>query len=222
MQHPFFGLYSGTTFKVETTEQATLLTKTASFLCLEPFFSGPKGLSEVAREINISPERMSYWVRKFLATNLLVEAGTHSREFGRPIQLYQTATKAFYVPFELTPFFDLEALLHEEFDTYDDLRAKSLASLLTKAGLSGEIIYFDEGLKKVVNHTAIPDNSIDTLLQVGQRAFHTIGIIEMTDEDARWLREQLHLIRQKVIEASRKPDPKRRYLVQAILLEVKD
>ena len=60
---------------------------------LSPFLGRTRRLTEAARELGVSPARLAYWVRRFLALGLLKQVGRG----------YRSTAEAYFVPFEASP-----------------------------------------------------------------------------------------------------------------------
>ena len=142
MPHTILGSYTGEWFTAVASQQARLLSDGAARRHLEPFVGRTLGAAQAAREAGVSTERMLYRVRQFVDAGLLFAAG-EQRRGGRAIKLY-TAPGGFRVPFDLTPFEDIEAEIAAQFRPLDRLRQRALARRLTQHSLGGRLIYRDE------------------------------------------------------------------------------
>ncbi|MFC4426384.1 ArsR family transcriptional regulator [Deinococcus navajonensis] len=105
------GQFSGSvTVQDERTAQALLDPRTPRLL--EAFWTRPLGVADAAAALGVPLDQLLYRVRRLRQLGLLQQVGTRQRK-GRPIQLYQAAAQAFFVPFEATPYATLEAYLAE-------------------------------------------------------------------------------------------------------------
>lgn len=93
-------------------EVARALTESRSARLLKPFFKDETALSDAAQTLNIKLPNLHYHVDRFVKFGLLEITGVKPRN-GRPVKLYRTTARAFFVPFEVTPSETLERLLGE-------------------------------------------------------------------------------------------------------------
>lgn len=92
---------------------------------LAPFVGSERSVSEAAGLLGISTQALSYWVKKFLASDLLEQSRTKARP-GRPIRYYRAPFEKAYVPFDVLPSETLEALIQEQDAPWQRLLAKNL------------------------------------------------------------------------------------------------
>lgn len=93
-------------------EVARVLIESRSAKLLKPFIKGEISLSGAAQALNVKLPSLLYHVNRFIKLGLLEVTEVRPRG-GRPIKLYRTTAKAFFVPFQITPSETLERLLGE-------------------------------------------------------------------------------------------------------------
>ena len=125
---------------IEDERQAELLSDTRSFEYFAPFIAREKSVSEVAAELGCSLETTLYHVNKLLEVGLLRITGEQARA-GRPIKRYRSVADAFFVPFHLTPYTDLEARLRSSTQVFQQRLMSSVAKTLHQYKLYGQQIY---------------------------------------------------------------------------------
>lgn len=79
---------------------------------LEPFMKRELTLGEAATELGVKLPALLYHVNKFIAFGLLEVTRTKART-GRPLKLYRSTARSFFVPYYLTPSETLAQLLSE-------------------------------------------------------------------------------------------------------------
>jgi hypothetical protein len=126
--------------EVTDTEQARLFSDPAALRYLKPFLGREQTVSAAAREAGCSLETMLYRVRTFVRAGLLAVIREQKRA-GRPIKYYRTVADGFFIPFALTPYTDLEALLSSVDSERQQVFIRTVAQLLREAGIEGRRIY---------------------------------------------------------------------------------
>jgi hypothetical protein len=120
--------------------KARLLSDPAALHYLKPFLGREQTVSAAAREMGCSLATMLYRVRTFLGAGLLAVIREQKRA-GRPIKYYRTVADGFFIPFALTPYTDLEALLSSVDSERQQIFVRTVAQLLREAGIEGRRIY---------------------------------------------------------------------------------
>jgi DNA-binding MarR family transcriptional regulator len=92
-----------------------------------PFMGQERSISEVARELNLAIDAMTYRVKRFVKLEILEEVRKEARK-GRAITYYKAAT-AFFVPVKAIPNQTTEEL----FEQADSLMRKEIARSMTEA-----------------------------------------------------------------------------------------
>lgn len=131
---------SGDAWEVRTPLQARLLSDARSRAYFLPFLGRTRSVSEAAQEAGCALDAMHYRVRRFLAAGLLEVRGERRRA-GRPIKLYRSVSDAFYIPFALTPYNELEERILADLIREDERVVKALATALRAGGLEGRRLY---------------------------------------------------------------------------------
>jgi hypothetical protein len=91
-----------TTKRIDTPQTARFFTHAINVNHLNPFVAGEKSLAEAAHELNISKNRMNYWVNKLLELDLIYTVRVEKRGRHR-VPLYRATADVFVVPVELLP-----------------------------------------------------------------------------------------------------------------------
>jgi DNA-binding transcriptional regulator GbsR (MarR family) len=91
-----------TTKLIDTPLAARFFTHAINVDYLTPFVVGEKSLAETAQELNISKNRMNYWVNKLLELNLIYTVRVEKRGRHR-VCIYRATADVFVVPVELLP-----------------------------------------------------------------------------------------------------------------------
>lgn len=107
---------------------------------LEPFLGRVSGVADAARRLGRPLDAMRYRVRRMEQAGLIETVGERRRA-GRPIRLYSSVADGFVVPFEATPFVDLEERLRETLTADADAFARSAAAAMRASGIEARRIY---------------------------------------------------------------------------------
>lgn len=135
----------GSAREAGTPEQAKLLSDPVSRAFFVPFLARTRSVKEAADEVECALDAMHYRVRRFLAAGLLEVVGERARA-GRPIKLYRSVADAFYVPFALTPYAEIEERIRRDVLAEDQRVVAALARAVRASGLEGRRIYrLDDG-----------------------------------------------------------------------------
>lgn len=127
-------------WEVRTALQARLLSDARSRAYFLPFLGRTRSVSQAAQEVGCALDAMHYRVRRFLAAGLL-EVREVRRRAGRPIKLYRSVRDAFYIPFALTPYNELEERILADVIGEDERVVKALARALRAGGHEGRRLY---------------------------------------------------------------------------------
>lgn len=117
-----------------------LLSDPAWLAWLEPFLGRASGIADAARRLGRPLEATRYRVRRMERAGLIEVVGQRERA-GRPVRLYRSVADGFVVPFEATPYVDVEERLAEV--VADDVRAfaRSAAQAMRDSGLEARRVY---------------------------------------------------------------------------------
>lgn len=119
---------------------ATLLSDPDWVPWIEPFLGRTRSIAEAADELGRPLDAVRYRVRRLHEVGVLEVVGERKRA-GRPIRLYRTVADGFVVPFEATPFVDLEERLVATITAQARSFARSAAQLLREGGVEARRIY---------------------------------------------------------------------------------
>jgi len=131
---------SDSAWEIRTPLQARLLSDATSRAYFLPFLGRTRSVSQAAKEVGCALDAMHYRVRRFLAAGLLEVRGERPRA-GRPIKLYRSVSDAFYIPFALTPYSELEERILADVISEDERVVKGLARALRAGGAEGRRLY---------------------------------------------------------------------------------
>lgn len=126
---------------------------------LAPFYKKPKSLTEAATEIGVSLAGYSYWIRKFLKTDLVRVAYTRERS-GSGIKYYQTPARHMVANIGRNAGFS-DKYYQLAIDEYNDGLAEAFTSLM----MSWE---HDFGINTHVNKEGEMRLSMDLISKDGQ------------------------------------------------------
>lgn len=129
--------------EVKSVEQARLLSSPESLRFFEPFVARDCTVSQAAKEVKCKVDTMLYRVNLFVKTGLLKVVNQQARR-GRSVKVYRSSADAYYIPFEITPFEDVEAFFQKSRKANDDILLPRFAQAVRKAGREGRIIYRDD------------------------------------------------------------------------------
>lgn len=127
-------------YTVTDPEQARLLSDPATFGFFEPFVAREQRLTAVAETLGCRLDTLLYRVRVFLKAGLLRVTRLEPRA-GRPIKYYRSAFDAYFIPFEVTPFAELEERLAAGFRERQALVVPRVARVLRQSGRDGRRVY---------------------------------------------------------------------------------
>ena len=215
MLQTVLGSMSGAWLTVEDPQAARLLTDPDSRRFLEPFIGRERTAGEAARELGVSVKRLLYRLRALLAAGLLVQSGVQARA-GRAMKRYRASAEGFVVPFALTPYDDLEALLRRQTAPHERLLTRAWAHQLSERGLTARLIYRDDR-GELQTETALPPGTTWADLRGGQAGSDFSGVHWLSDEQAREVNDLFEALRQRLQAAPSPERPGRPYLISVAL-----
>jgi hypothetical protein len=127
---------------IRDTEQARLLSDPKHSRYFEPFVARDCTVSQAAKEVGCNVDTMLYRVKTFLQLGLLKIVKTQQRR-GRPINVYRSSAEQYFIPFEVTPFEDVEARIRWQNRENENIIVPILAKILQQSGREGRHIYRD-------------------------------------------------------------------------------
>lgn len=180
--------------EINDVEQARLLTNPESFRYFEPFMARDCTVSQAAKEVKCKVDTMLYRVNLFLEAGLLNVVKTQSRR-GRSIKVYRSSADTYYIPFEITPFEDVEAFFRKSRKANDDILIPRFADIVRQDGREGRLIYRDDKGEVWTSSAGSLDDIFvgleDTekieqrLKQKRQMAENSSDILWLTEDEAR-------------------------------------
>jgi hypothetical protein len=179
--------------EIKEGEQAKLLTNPESFRYFEPFMARDCTVSQAAKELHCKVDTMLYRVKTFMKAGLLKVVNTQPRR-GRSVKVYRSSADAYYIPFEITPFEDVEAFFRKSRKANDDILIPRFAKAVCQVGREGRIIYRDVKGEVWTSSAGSLDDTYtgleDThkleqrLRQKQQMAENSSDILWLTDDEA--------------------------------------
>jgi hypothetical protein len=180
--------------EVRSAEQAKLLTNPESLRFFEPFIARDCTVSQAAKEVKCKVDTMLYRVNLFVKAKLLNVVKTQSRR-GRSVKVYRSSADTYYIPFEITPFEDVEAFFRKSRKANDDILLPRFAKAIRQIGREGRMIYRNDkgevwtssagGLDDVFVGLEDTEKLEQRLKQKHQMAENSADILYLTEEEAR-------------------------------------
>ena len=125
--------------RVDDPTAAKLLVDEIFRAVLGAFVGRGRGVAEAAAELRLGLDAALYRVRRLHRAGLLVVVGTRPRA-GRPVKLYRAAHDAWFVPFEVLPYADLEETFYELHVAQARSIARATARALRRSAWSGYVV----------------------------------------------------------------------------------
>lgn len=125
---------------VSEPEQARILSNRESFGFFEPFVAHELSATAAAAEVGCELDTMLYRIKIFLKVGLLQISRLEKRA-GRPIKHYRSVHDAYFIPFEVTPYAELEERMREHYRSQEAVVLPATAKLLRDSGLEGYEFY---------------------------------------------------------------------------------
>jgi len=203
-------------WEVRTPLQARLLSDARSRAYFLPFLGRTRSVSEAAQELGCALDAMHYRVRRFLAAGLLEIRGERRRA-GRPIKLYRSASDAFYIPFTLTPYAELEERILADMIRDDERVVKALARALRVGGAEGRRLYRDadgqDMYESASDARAGRDwHSVMASWPANRPVAERVGMeLRLTDDEARHMLIELYEVLQRRLRIEADGGPRRSY-----------
>lgn len=127
-------------YTVTDPEQARLLSDPKAFEFFEPFIAREQTLTAVAEALGCRLDTLLYRVKVFVKAGLLRVTRLEPRA-GRPVKHYRSAHDVYFIPFEVTPFAEVEERLAAHFRERQALVVPRLARVLRASGRDGRRVY---------------------------------------------------------------------------------
>jgi hypothetical protein len=177
--------------EISDPEQAKLLTNPESFRYFEPFMARDCTVSRAAKELKCKVDTMLYRVKIFVKARLLNVVETQSRR-GRSVKVYRSSSDEYYIPFEITPFEDVEEFFRRSRKANELILLPRIAKALRQMGREGRKIYRDDK-GEVWSSSAGSMDDVFTGLENPQRLEHLLRQKPQMAEDSNdilWLTEE--------------------------------
>lgn len=184
---------------IDDPEIARFFSNTDQFTILHPFLMKACSLSEAAESLNMKLNTLHYHVKKLLAWGLLVLDHEEARQ-GRAIKYYRSSHPAYFVPFHISPFEDLQDLLTRILSQGFDILATSFARKLYDYPLPLGIRVFATSDTHVHIDLTDPEGNLndDILRRVWQeQGLLNINVGRLKQADALQLKADLEEIYQR-------------------------
>ena len=205
-------------FTVTDPEQARLLSDPESFRFFSPFVGRELSASAAAAEVDCKLDTMLYRIKVFLAVGLLQVSRLEKRA-GRPIKHYRSVHDAYFIPFEVTPYAELEERMREHHRAQEAVILPATAKLLRESGLEGYEFYRHSESGTVWSNSASRTGELSDTLQLFLNP-HDAALVAsyrgplggdfnsqlyLTDDEAKALLLELYELRNNV--ETRQPAP---------------
>ena len=205
-------------FTVTDPEQARLLSNRESFGFFEPFIARAQSATEAAAEVGCKLDTMLYRIKTFLKAGLLQVSRLEKRA-GRPIKYYRSVHDAYFIPFEVTPYAELEERMREHHRAQEAVILPATAKLLRESGLEGYEFYRHSESGTVWGNSASRTGELSDLLKLffnphdaalvasyrGPLGGDFNSTLYLTDAEAKALMLELYELRNNV--KTRQPAP---------------
>lgn len=149
-------------FTVSDPEQARLLSEPRFQAAFRPFLAREVSASTAADELKLDLNAMLYRIRVLSKAGLLQVVREEKRQ-GRPMKIYRSVHDAYFIPYEATPFADLEERLWQQQLPEARERAHIQARRLQAGGIYGQKVFRDERGETWVQSSASGEEDLDWL-----------------------------------------------------------
>ncbi len=170
---------------------------------LSPFLGRTRRLTEAARELGVSPARLAYWVRRFLALGLLKRVGRG----------YRSTAEAYFVPFEASPAAGLSEWLASELKDAHRGLLSAAGRALEAEGYRGLLVFRGPGGSVTSALARAPDDP-------GPLApFGVAATLYLTPGEAETLKKELTALWEAYADRTEPKTGRRPFRVYAFLSE---
>jgi hypothetical protein len=209
--------------EIQDPEQARLLSDPESFRYFRPFFARDCTVARAAKELGSKVDTVLYRVKLFVEAGLLKIVETETRR-GRPIKIYRSSADAYFIPFAVTPFEDIEAALKEDIQKSGDIIAYHMARVIHSSGRDGKHLFRDHR-DEVSSVSGVNANEVvlnlDDLSEIARRIHAEERIIgesasdelELSDDDAKELMLEFYKF-WRGYKNKQTTKPKKKYFLQ--------
>lgn len=216
-------------FTVSDPEQARLLSEPRFQAAFRPFLARESSAAVAAAGLGLDLNAMLYRIRLLHRAGLLEVVREEKRQ-GRPIKIYRSVHDAYFIPYDATPFADLEERLWQQQLPEARERARIQARRLQQGGIHGQRLFRDERGEAWMQSAAASDEEIDWLDPRKPPAIDYWTDLALTDTEGRELQLLLYEVLQRHSRASLQgggtaadlTDGRKRYRLNVALVPLDD
>ena len=187
-------------FWINDARVADVLIRPATFRYFAVFFE-PRTLLQAAKTLNIPPSSLKYHLDKFLEWGLVSVVS-------QPRKVYRVVAKRFFIPFQITNFVSLEALMFEQQIEWE----KQFLSDLVKAELQFNPTASQGGVciqvldnRWSIDYSASEAPQIKPQYQGSDTAWSSRTTLHLTHQDAHEVQQELKQFWQRLLEKHKHP-----------------
>lgn len=198
--------------------QARLLSEPRFQAAFRQFLAREASATAAARELGLDLDAMLYRVRLLLGAGLL-EVVRHQKRNGRPIKVYRSVHDEYFVPYDVTPFADLQERLWLQAEAELRQRVAIQARRLRASGASGQRLYRDEHGDTWSVSADEPGQLLDWLAPSRPAAIDYWTDMQLTEAQGRELQRLLFETLQRfTLAGAQDHTPTKRYRLNVALL----
>jgi hypothetical protein len=195
--------------RINTLEAAQFFTHAINVDYLTPFVLGEKSLAQAADELNISKNRMNYWVKKLLELCLIEVVGVEKQN-RHNVSIYRATADRFVIPVHLLPTDSDEDIF--QLAAFEEKVKHSLADFKNAHMQDWELLY------ELVNDMALltikpPEDRKEDL-----KVVNSWGQLTLTEAQAEAFRRDINRVLKRYAKASQKHRGKS-FLYKMIVVE---
>ncbi len=194
---------------IDNAEAAQFFTHALNVDYLTPFVIGEKSLAQAAQELNISKNRMNYWVKKLLELHLIEVVRVEKRGRHR-VAIYQATADRFTVSVRLLPTDSDEDIF--QLAAFEEKIKKSLADFKNAHMQDWQLHY--ELVNGAAQLTIRPPGESITDLKV----VNSWGHLDLTEAQVEGFRGDINRVLKRYARASQKNQGKS-FLYKMIIVE---
>jgi hypothetical protein len=197
---------------IDNHDAALFFTSFDNVQYLQPFILGEYSLSEAARTLNISKTRMSYWLTKMQALNLILVVRIEKRG-KHNVPIYRAVADMFRVPLELLPIESDEAILEAHTKSFEQSVKRSLVRIGRKYAEGWHVsCSVKEGRVR-----------LDIMPGSGKledaKIINYFGRLRLNEKQASTLRQDMKKLLEHYIKETAQNKEEKRYLFKLLLVE---
>ncbi len=188
-------------FTVSDPEQARLLSEPRFQAAFRPFLAREASASAAAAELDLDLNAMLYRIGVLRKAGLLRVVREEKRQ-GRPLKIYRSVHDAYFIPYEATPFADLEERLWQQQLAEARERTHIQARRLRAGGVYGQSMFRDEHGEAWVQSSASAGQDLDWLDPRRPASIDYWTNLVLTEAESRELQRLLYDVMQRYMPAS--------------------